>query len=182
LPARPLAATVPTSALLLLLALAACAGAGRSGREVAELPGWSVELAALLPAINACVSEADASAVTRAWGMARSLAGVRVVREDGSRVDCVASDAGDKVVLVQPVAAGSHLDDEAAPLYTPPDHRPPQGRCVATIPAVVSARQVGWLSYGTCPRRAGATTTAAPPPSAPAEGRRPSSSSLPPAV
>ncbi len=167
----------PTCALLLLLALAACAGAGRRGQEAASLPGWSVELAALLPAINACVDEADASAVTRAWGMARSLAGVRVVRGDGSRVDCVASDAGDRVVLVQPVAAGSHLDDEAAPLYTPPDHAPPQGRCVATVPAVVSERQVGWLSYGTCAPRAGDVPAAAPAPA----GRR-SSSPLPPAV
>jgi hypothetical protein len=91
----------------------------------------------------------------------------------------VASDAGDRVVLVQPVAAGSHLDDEAAPLYTPPDHAPPQGRCVATIPAVVSERQVGWLSYGTC---APTPTGGASVPPAPAPTGRRSSSPLPPTV
>ena len=139
--------------------LAGCAGIGtRQPAELAIPPGWSVELASLLPAIEACVTEADGavSGVTRAWPMARSLAGVRVLREDGSRLDCVASGAGDQVVLVQPVAADSRLSDEAAPFYTPSDHRPPQGPCVATVPAVVSARQVGWLSYATCPPQEGA--------------------------
>lgn len=139
-------------ALLPLCLLAGCAGLTASRTETSSLPGWSVELAELLPAINACMSQADggASGVTRAWPMARSLAGVRVLREDGSRLDCVASGKGDRVVLVQPVRASSRLSDEAAPLYTPPDHAPPEGPCVATVPAMVSARQVGWLSYGTC--------------------------------
>jgi hypothetical protein len=154
--------------------LAGCAGLSGPASEPPALPGWSIELADLLPAINACMVKADgtASGVTRAWSMARSLAGVRVLREDGSRVDCVASGKGDQVVLVQPVLAGSRLSDEAAPLYTPPDHSPPEGRCIATVPAVVSARQVGWLSYGTC--------HASGQPQAPSQ--RPRSAPLPPSV
>jgi hypothetical protein len=181
LPRRTSRATASASVPLccaLALALAGCAGLSRRGEEAATLPGWSVELAALLPAINACVSEADANAVTRAWGMARSLAGVRLVRDDGSRVDCVASGAGDRVVMVQPVDAASRLADEAAPLYTPPDHAPPQGRCVATVPAVVSERQVGWLSYGTCPQADADAAT----PSSPTQPERRHSSPLPPTV
>ncbi len=154
--------------------LVGCAGLSRPGTEAVALPGWSVELAELLPAISACMSRTDgaASGVTRAWPMARSLAGVRVLREDGSRVDCVASGKGDRVVLVQPVAASSRLNGEAAPLYTPPDHTPPEGPCVATVPAMVSARQVGWLSYGTG-RNGGQPQAGAP---------RPRPAPLPPSV
>jgi hypothetical protein len=153
------------SAAGLALFLAGCAGLGRPGADTATLPGWSAELAALLPAIKACVGEVEgtASGITRAWTMANSLAGVRVLREDGTRLDCVASDAGDRVVMVQPVWRGSRLRGEAAPLYTPGDRRPPEGPCVQTVPAVVSNERVGWLSYGACKPETAKTHPIPPP-------------------
>jgi hypothetical protein len=141
--------------LALALLLGACAGAVKhrpASTESALEPAWSADLPELIAAIDACLAhDGSARAVTRAWPMAEHLAGVRLLKEDGSRLDCVASESGAKVVLLQPVHASSHVDDEAAPLFTPGDHQPPAGRCVTTAPAMVGARRVGWLSYPACP-------------------------------
>jgi hypothetical protein len=110
------------AATLTLLLLGGC-GAARPGGTAAPpppAPGWSLELAALLPAIRACLAENDAAAaVTRAWPMANDLAGVRVLRADGGRLDCVAAVDGRRVVLTEPVVAGSRRAEEEAPLFTP---------------------------------------------------------------
>jgi hypothetical protein len=160
--------------LALALLLGACAGAGRERASTppALEPGWSVDLPELMAAIDACLAHdrGHARAVTRAWPMAEHLAGVRLLKEDGSRLDCVAAESGAKVVLLQPVRASSHGDDEAAPLFTPADRQPPAGRCVATTPAMVGSRRVGWLSYPACP--------GVPLPPPPAEGLAP----IPPSV
>ena len=160
--------------LALALLLGACAGGAHhpSPAQPALEPGWSAELPELMAAIDACLAQdrGSARAVTRAWPMAEHLAGVRLLKEDGSRLDCVAQESGAKVVLLQPVRASSHVDDEAAPLFTPADRQPPAGRCIATTPARVGSRQVGWLSYPTCP--------GVPLPPPPAEGLAP----IPPSV
>jgi starvation-inducible outer membrane lipoprotein len=159
-------------ALALTALLAGCGTLPKAARAPAPAtePGWSADLQDLLPAIDTCLAQGGARAVTRAWPMAEHLAGVRLLKEDGSRLDCVAAQSGGKVVLVQPVRPSSRIDDEAAPLYTPDDRQPPQGRCVATTPALVGARRVGWLSYPTCP--------GVPLPRPPAEGLAP----IPPSV
>ena len=161
--------------LALALLLGACAGPVKhrpASTEPALEPAWSADLPELIAAIDACLAHdrGSARAVTRAWPMAEHLAGVRLLKQDGSRLDCVASESGAKVVLLQPVHASSHVDDEAAPLFTPADHQPPAGRCVTTTPAMVGARRVGWLSYPTCP--------GVPLPPPPAEGLAP----IPPSV
>jgi hypothetical protein len=51
--------------------------------------------------------------------MANDLAGVRVLRADGRRLDCVAAADGRRVVLTEPVVAGSRRAQEEAPLFTP---------------------------------------------------------------
>ena len=147
-------ATVATAAALTLLLLEGCGGrVARPGANAAAPPepGWSFELATMQPAIRACLAEnGTAAAVTRAWPMANDLAGVRVLRADGGRLDCVAAADGRRVVLTEPVVAGSRRAQEEAPLFTPRGGEPPRGPCVATVPAVVGAERVGWLSYAAC--------------------------------
>ena len=150
--------------MLAALLLAGGCGATRLAGGTAAPPpepGWSLELAALLPAIRACLAEdAAAAAVTRAWPMANDLAGVRVLRPDGERLDCVAAVDGRRVVLTEPVAAASRRAQEEVPLFTPKGREPPRGPCVATVPAVVGAERVGWLSYAACDGRQGLPSAA----------------------
>ena len=157
-----------TVAAAMALTLPLLEGCGRStARHSATAkappePGWSFELAALMPAIRACLAEnGTAAAVTRAWPMANDLAGVRVLRADGGRLDCVAAADGRRVVLTEPVVAGSRRAQEEAPLFTPKGGEPPRGPCVATVPAVVGAERVGWLSYAGCDGREGPPSAAA---------------------
>ena len=158
-------ATVAAAMALTLLLLEGCGGGtARPGGTAAAPPepGWSFELATLLPAIRACLAEnGTAAAVTRAWPMANDLAGVRVLRADGGRLDCVAAADGRRVVLTEPVVAGSRRAQEEAPLFTPKGGEPPRGPCVATVPAVVGAERVGWLSYAGCDGREGPPSAAA---------------------
>ena len=157
-----------TVAAAMALTLPLLEGCGRSTArhsataEAPPEPGCSFELATLLPAIRACLAEnGTAAAVTRAWPMANDLAGVRVLRADGGRLDCVAAADGRRVVLTEPVVAGSRRAQEEAPLFTPKGGEPPRGPCVATVPAVVGAERVGWLSYAGCDGREGPPSAAA---------------------
>ena len=161
-PPRRAAITTATALLALLLA-GGCGATRRPGGTAVSPPepGWSLELAALLPAIRACLAEDGAAAgVTRAWPMANDLAGVRVLRPDGGRLDCVAAADGRRVVLTEPVVAGSRRAEEEATLFTPKGGEPPRGPCVATVPAVVGAERVGWLSYAACDGRQGLPSSA----------------------
>ena len=148
---RPVAA--PGTCGLLLL-LAACVGApGVPQRAAARLeprPDWSTDLGRLLPAIRACLADQDAGGaaavgVTKAWPIGERLAGARVLQEDGQRVDCVAAAEGDRVFLTERVHAGSRLQGERDPLYTPGDRPPPRSPCLAS-----AAADNGWLSYDVC--------------------------------
>lgn len=182
IPSRRAAITTGAAALSLLLLLAGC-GTARPGGGTAprQDPGWSVELASLLPAIRACLAaDGAAAAVTGAWPMARDLAGVRILRADGGRSDCVAAADGRRVVLTEPVPAGSRRTLEEAPLFTPRDRgEPPRGPCVATVPAVVGAERVGWLSY-TAPAATCDVGQVGPTPSAGRRGGSPTPPARPP--
>lgn len=148
-----------TALLLPALLASGCAAVGRSpARVAAERPGWSAELPELLPAIRTCLATTggDAQGVTRAWPMAGDLAGVRLLRPGGDRLDCVAAADGRRVILTEAVVPGSRRADESTPLFTPPDREPPRGRCLATVPAVVGEERVGWLSFAACAGEDGA--------------------------
>lgn len=141
-----------------LVALAGCSPdvtASRHPSAVAfeERPDWSTALPELLPGIRTCLANAGAAAagVTKAWPITAGLTGVRVLRTDGSRYDCIATDDGRGVILTEPVRSLSHLEGESDPLYTPSAAEPTHAACVETNPADGDGG-TGWLSYDDCSR------------------------------
>lgn len=116
-----------------------------------ERPDWSTALPELLPGIRACLTDAGAAAagVTKAWPITTGLTGVRVLKADGARYDCIATNDGRAVILTEPVRSLSHLEGESDPLYTPSAAPPSHAACVETNP-VEAAGNGGWLSYDDC--------------------------------
>lgn len=156
-----------------LAALVACAGAephSVSGRAVSQPPSqlqadWAVDLAVLLPAIEACLQDSAVSAVgvTKAWSIAEDLTGVRLLEPGGERVDCVGVADGSGVVLTEKVWAVSQLTGERSPLFTPASvHRPSASQCISVSVARDGIGQVvGWLSYDVCRQPRAAQPSAA---------------------
>lgn len=160
-----------------LVLLAACAG-GPEGPQrqaahgLAPPADWSTGLGELMPAIRACLADREAGAgavgVTKAWPIGQQLAGVRLLQEDGDRVDCVAAAGGDEVFLTERVHEASHLQGERDPLFTPAAHTPPNSPCLQS-----SAAAEGWLSYDVCrnPRPIGSAAMRRAPARTPAPAR-----------
>jgi hypothetical protein len=126
-----------------------------------QRPDWAIELPELFPAIRACLTTAGRPAVgvTKAWPMAESLAGVRLIAPGGERFDCVAEADGGNVLLTEKVWTVSQLPGEGEPLFTPGSQaQPASSPCIAVSVARDSVgADVGWLSYDVCrlPRTAG---------------------------
>lgn len=147
-----------------LALLAACAGEpARAPQAVAAAsspatppprPDWSRNLGQLLPGIRACLAGSGGRpvGVTKAWPIGQNLTGVRVLDQNGDRVDCVAVADGRKVLLTEKVRANSRLAGERNPLYTPATaQRPASGPCLERAPVRDAAgAEVGWLTYETC--------------------------------
>lgn len=146
----------PLSVLGALVLVAACSSDVAESRHAStvafeEKPDWSAALPELLPGIRACLADSGATGagVTKAWPITAGLTGVRVLRTDGTRYDCIATDDGRGVVLTEPVRASSHLEGESAPLYTPSPDEPAHAACIETNP-VEEDGEAGWLSYDDC--------------------------------
>lgn len=156
-----------------LLLLGACAPATAPMRRPAPEPrtDWSLALPHLLPAIRTCLAGAeDAVGVTKAWPIGHHrLAGVRILRPDGTRLDCIAADDGRKIILTERVRPTSSLPGERDPLFTPQEREPPRSPCLKTAAALDgTGRAAGWVSYDICrdPRpvaRSGEEAPSAPP-------------------
>jgi hypothetical protein len=167
-----------------LLALAGCAASGdppapsrTAARTVSEpRPDWATELPGLLPAIRACLDAfgQPAVGVTKAWPIAESLAGVRVLAPGGERLDCVAEAEGGDVLLTEKVWAASQLPGEREPLFTPESQsEPASSSCLSvSVARDTVGEDVGWLSYDVCrhPRPAGPSAEADVPPRPPPGG------------
>ena len=161
-------AALSTCAILLLAACTVEPHGTSGGTSALEpRPDWSTALPQLLPGIRACLLDGgeDAVGVTKAWPIGLKLTGVRVLEEDGGRVDCVAAVGGDRVFLTERVPAASRLPGERDPLYTPAARRPPASPCLES-----TAAAEGWISYDVCrdPRPIGQAADRAPPPRMPA--------------
>lgn len=144
--------------LLGLVIVAGCSPDVAASRHASALPfeekpDWSTALPELLPGIRACLADGGAAAagVTKAWPITSGLTGVRVLKTDGARYDCIATDDGRGVILVEPVRSLSHLEGESNPLYTPSPTEPTHAACVETNP-VEGDVNAGWLSYDDCGR------------------------------
>ncbi len=142
--------------MLALVAVVGCSpdvAASRHASAVAfeARPDWSIALPELLPGIRACLADGGAAAtgVTKAWPITSGLTGVRVLKTDGTRYDCIAIDDGRGVILVEAVRPLSHLEGESDPLYTPSAVEPTHASCVETDP-VEGNGNAGWLSYDDC--------------------------------
>jgi hypothetical protein len=143
-----------------LALLAACGGEpGQPSRAVAAAVAppsradWSTGLQQLLPGIRACLAGSGGSpiGVTKAWRIGQSLTGVRLLEQDGSRLDCVAEADGGRVLLTEKVRPASRLVGERNPLYTPTAQRPSGDSCVErTVARDDAGAEVGWLSYEAC--------------------------------
>jgi hypothetical protein len=153
----------------LLLLLGACASTTAPARRPTPEPraDWSLALQRLLPAIRTCLAGTeDAVGVTKAWPIGHHhLAGVRVLRPDGTRLDCIAADDGRKIILTERVRPTSSLPGERDPLFTPQGREPPRSPCLKTATAPDgTGRAAGWVSYDICrsPRPVARSGEAAP--------------------
>ena len=142
-----------SSAILLVLTACATQQAERSHRALEPRVDWSAALPRLLPGIRACLAEGGSGTVgvTKAWPIGRDLTGVRLLEENGQRLDCVAVANGARVLLTERVREASKLPGEHDPLFTPADRDLPQSPCLASETAAdAGGALVGWLSYDTC--------------------------------
>jgi len=124
------------------------------GSALEPRPDWSMELPALLPGIKTCLAESGQPAVgvTKAWPIGDNLAGVRLLKPGGERLDCVAELNGDDVLLTERVWTVSQLPGEHEPLFTPGPTKAPANSACTTVSVARDATgsDVGWLSYDTC--------------------------------
>jgi hypothetical protein len=163
------------SACGLALLATACAGEPPSppravgSAELEPRSDWSTALPGLLPGIRACLADPGAGGravgVTKAWPIGQQLTGVRVLREGGGCIDCVAAEGGERVFLTEPVLAASRLAGEQDPLFTPRSKARPTSPCLES-----SSAAEGWLSYDVCrdPRPIGPAANHRSPSRAPA--------------
>ena len=145
-----------------LLAIAGCSAPdeppGPTRRAEAMVPeprpDWATELPELLPAIRACLdaSGQPAVGVTKAWPIAESLAGVRILAPGGERLDCVAETEGGDILLTEKVWTVSQLPGEREPLFTPHSQAEPASNPCLSVSVARDAvgEDVGWLSYDVC--------------------------------
>jgi hypothetical protein len=168
---------VPVGSCLLLLIACAAEVRPPHHRVLEPRADWSRDLARLLPGIRVCLADADGEAVgvTHAWPIGNGLTGVRLLRRDGARVDCIAGADGARVILTEPVRPASKRTGERDPLFTPVALDPPYSPCIESTKAVDAAGSaVGWLSYDVCrdPRPFENATRPQPsrPPASPQEG------------
>lgn len=142
-----------SSAILLVLTACVTQQAERAHRALEPRVDWSAALPRLLPGIRTCLAEGGRGAVgvTKAWPIGRDLTGVRLLEENGQRLDCIAVANGARVLLTERVREASRLPGEHDPLFTPADRNPPQSPCLANEAASdAKGARVGWLSYDTC--------------------------------
>ena len=142
-----------------LLALAGCAapdeppGRDPNGRgDGRRSPGRTGR-----PSCPSCCRRSDACldasgqpavGVTKAWPIAESLAGVRMLAPGGERLDCVAETEGGDVLLTEKVWTVSQLPGEREPLFTPRSQaEPASSPCLS----VSVARDAVGEDVGGCP-------------------------------
>jgi hypothetical protein len=146
-----------------LALVAACTGpqeaaapprATTAGSALEPRPDWSMELPALLPGIKTCLAESGQPAVgvTKAWAIGDKLAGVRILKPGGERLDCVAELDGSDILLTERVWTVSQLPGEHEPLFTPGPTKAPSSNNCTTVSVARDAvgRDIGWLSYDVC--------------------------------
>lgn len=115
---------------------------------------WAKPLPELLPAINACLGNADARAkwVAKAGPAGNGMAAVRMIQISDKAVDCEVDTSGKgaaKIVAVN--ATDPPLPGAGNPLYYPARDMPPMVRC-GKLERVVNHSGVttGYLHYDPC--------------------------------
>ena len=133
---------------------AAAPARATTGSALEPRADWSTELPSLLPVIRTCLAESGQPAVgvTKAWPIGESLAGVRMLKASGERVDCVAELNGGDILLTERVWTISQLPGEHEPLFTPGPAKAPSSSACTTVAVARDAQggDVGWLSYDVC--------------------------------
>ena len=97
-------------------------------------------------------SRQPAVGVTKAWTIGDKLAGVRILKPGGERLDCVAELDGSDILLTERVWTVSQLPGEHEPLFTPGPTKAPSSNSCTTVSVARDAvgRDIGWLSYDVC--------------------------------
>ncbi|WP_404384911.1 hypothetical protein [Caenispirillum salinarum] len=113
---------------------------------------WSRVLPDLLPAIQACVDEAEAAvqSVLKAWPMNQGMVGVRMKTTDGALQDCVATSGGRVDSLETLPQTAEPLPDQGEPVYLPGRATPPDIDCgrVERVSGPQGEAVSGYLFYG----------------------------------
>jgi uncharacterized membrane protein len=140
------------------------ARAGEDGTPFADFGGkrvtdWSRVLPDLLPAVQACVSQATPSveSVLKAWPMNRGMVGARLKTSDGGVHDCTATTGG-KVDSLAPIAADAEpLPGEGEPVFLPTYASPPEVDCgrLERVSGPQGEAVAGYLHYtaGCAPKK-----------------------------
>ena len=109
---------------------------------------WTTQIAALAPAVRACLSVSPGrSAVSYLRADGNNLAFMRVVGETGAEVDCTAALTGEGAPQVQPVTGPRGYPGERDALFYPAPGDNPGGECyVAPEVRSESGELLGWLA------------------------------------
>lgn len=126
-------------------------GCARRGINEGERPTWASVLPELIPAIDACLPRAGASArITFAAAIDEGQVSVRLRGSDGSRNECIADQSG-QIVVYEPLADMDRRSGEGDPEFQRGGNQPRAGNCRAVQP--VSNREgeeLGWLISRSC--------------------------------
>jgi uncharacterized membrane protein len=144
----------PYSATVLFdgIAYEGCARPG-AGVASANTRGWAVDLSQLLPAIDSCLTRAQAkpARITIAYINEENQAAVRLLEADGGRSECLASMDGASIISIEPLADRDSFRGERDPLFTRAPTAAPTGSCYTNEEVKGSAgATLGWLSRKTC--------------------------------
>ena len=113
---------------------------------------WQMRLE-LIPAIDRCLEKMTAhpALVTKAYGGASGVIGVRLMDAEGRRWACTEGEAGFGAPDVIPVQTTDRLPGEFTPLFLRAPDVPTRDPCYRHEPLRDSAGQIlGWLSFGLC--------------------------------
>jgi uncharacterized membrane protein len=134
-------------------------GCGRAAGETGLTGGWAMALPEMLPAVDACLSKAQAKPgrVTIAYPR-QSLdetegavtPAVRVLEADGGRFECVIDASKPGGVELQALSDRDQISGENEPVFTRSPTAAPKGDCWKSEEAKVNGATVGWFSRKSC--------------------------------
>ena len=125
-------------------------GCARRGVTEGDRPTWALVLPDLLPAIDACLARTRSARVTLATEIDDARVSVRLRGGDGTRVECVATAAG-QIDVFEPLADSDRRPGEGDPEFQRGGDSPAAQSCRSAEQAIDrDGHPMGWLIRRTC--------------------------------